>query len=823
MVRRQRPSDSQWGSAGLPAAGGQAVSARARVAGANAAGGAPPADSGSSESEAMVSFARPVSSQSQQGHSQPVVDSHGQSFPAASGSGHLQPPRSQTTRSQSQPVHNRLGSRPPRREEEGPPILVALLGVAGSRWAGVRAEHLAKAPQLSNVFSQADTGSGDRRLFGFAVMRSWRPFCRSLSPTRASLRFELGRQHRRCGPCFFLEHELLDCCTLEEPASVGDGALSGRAAALRASQFADQFQDAMARRPGQCSQLVRDIIARWRSQFSLQPSVFIWPAAPLFAAGLARGLVRHDVTIVLRRKSVRDAWVAPVQPSRRLRQSLLSSGQAALVHAAEAQVNLRSVRPRVATNLSLERYTAEELVASIRQAQNLKSQAFNRDTARAVLDNPLSGLAAAGLDSTKFGTRQVGGTALRVSRKRLDIAAMLSNRERYVHSGPFYRYVATDASPQVGQSIEIFVSVERVVQRSAVRGQAAGVPGDAIRSRILPLVTLGSGMAGLTDKVAAHLHQVFLDYGPSVGHVLAACSDVRQVMSDMGTELGIANFGNAIGHVLGEQLDWTGEAVPWAVPEERAEDRVRFLYPFALQTPGLLHIVDWVIQSTISQLPWWPAWQLECKRLLQFVHGQAHRDRLCALIMQRAAPSQATILSASLVLGTGRFAAWRWKTLSKAVSDLQRIEGAMRYLAGELGSFVGHVASRDTKGIAQIYATCSGSSFWDRAAAIRAVIAPLMNFMGWLQGCDCHEEQLRQGQVVSCPFKGCRARALSARLQALRAELQALRQSLRPDSFGCVDSHIVSAAIAHCLASIGLKFMWVDELPYLVWQAWLAA
>jgi len=137
----------------------------------------------------------------------------------------------------------------------------------------------------------------------------------------------------------------------------------------------------------------------------------------------------------------------------------------------------------------------------------------------------------------------------------------------------------------------------------------------------------------------------------------------------------------------------------------------------------------------------------------------------------------------------------------------------MRFLAGELGSFAGHVASRDTKGVPQIYATCSGSLFWDRTAAIRAVIAPLMKFMGWLQGCDCHEEQ----------FKGCRARALSARLQDLRAELQALRQSLRPNSFGCVDTRIVSAAIVHGLASIDLKFMCVDELPYLVWQAFLAA
>ena len=34
-------------------------------------------------------------------------------------------------------------------------------------------------------------------------------------------------------------------------------------------------------------------------------------------------------------------------------------------------------------------------------------------------------------------------------------------------------------------------------------------------------------------------HQTWLDYGPSVKQVRAACADVRQIVSDMGTEMGI--------------------------------------------------------------------------------------------------------------------------------------------------------------------------------------------------------------------------------------------------------------------------------------------
>ena len=700
---------------------------------------------------------------------------------------------------------------------------MALVGGSGLRWSSLQLEEVSSSPQLSNVLTQAnmDSDPSSFLVVGFAIVRSWRPLRRAGSPTRSSLRASLGREHRRCGPCFFLEHEIMDSCSLVESKAIPECTLSGLAACRLAGQLVEECQDGLAVRPGLCSQPLREIIARWRSMFALQGVAFLWPGSHRFSAGIARGLVSYDVTIVVRRNS-KKIWCAPLQPSRLVRHSLLQSAQSALVHRAEASLDLRSVRPRVAHAVGGQAYSASELIASVRQAQKFKSQSDNRSTVRAVLDNPLSGLAAAGLDSSQFGTHQVGATLLRESRKRFDIAAMLSHREWYVQHGPCFRYLACDASPQAGQSFEVFVTVERVVRREAILGQGiAEVPGQAIRSRMLPLVTLGVGKAGLNDKVASHIHQVFLDYGPSVGHVRAACSDVRQVMSDMGTELGISNFGDCIGQVLGDQLEWSGQAVTWSVPEAFAENSASFLYPFALQTPGVLHIVDWIIRSTIEQFPWWAEWQSECKRLLQFCHGEGHRDRLRTLLKERAPPGQAEELSAKLVLVTGRFAAWRWKTLSKAVRDLERIEAPMRFLAAELGSFAGHVACRDTAGIGRIYTTCASSLFWDRARAIQAVIAPLMSFMGWLQGCDCHEEQLRQRRAVSCNFKGCRARGLSARLGQLRSQLQDLRQSLRPNSFGGVEAHTVSSAISHCLGSVRLKFMWVDELPYLVWQACL--
>ena len=554
------------------------------------------------------------------------------------------------------------------REFEGPLISVAIIGRARWRWSEITLVAVASSPQLTHALRQKvpEGVAAQPHLFGFAILRSWRPLRSPGCTTRACLRAVLASEHTRCGACFFLEHQVVRTCALAVPVLVSECALTVPASTLQATQLASCCGEATAFVAGEGAGQVRDILARWRFSFDISGSMQIWPATPVFAAGLAQGLIDLDVTIVLA-KNRKAIWMAPVQPSRRFRQAALAAGQSAAVHVAEASRVSGTKRARVHVAVSGPKpFTPLELIASVRQAQDLRSQSRSRETARLVLANPLSGVAALGLDSAEVGRGQVGGTVLRQSRKRMDIAAMLRHREVYAATGPFFRYVACDASPQVNQFLEIFVTVERRVRREAVQiGQLrlGRESGQEMVSRTLPLVTLGSGRSGLDDKVASHVHQVFLEYGPSVGHVLAACNDVRQVLSDMGTEFGIANFGPAVSHVLGERFQWTGDAVAWKLDEGPVADRSPFLYPFALQTPGLLHIVDWIIRSTVQQLPWWPQWQLQCKRLLQFCHGQAHRDRLRTLFEQLAGQGQSSCFD----VATNRFAEWRWNTLSRAV------------------------------------------------------------------------------------------------------------------------------------------------------------
>ena len=120
------------------------------------------------------------------------------------------------------------------------------------------------------------------------------------------------------------------------------------------------------------------------------------------------------------------------------------------------------------------------------------------------------------------------------ARVRLDVAAMLFHRWQFAQDKrQLLRYIAYDASPQRG--VEIFVAVERIIYVDAFGANAA------VRDRRLPLVTLGHGRCSLPDKVQAHIHQTWLDYGPTMSYLTRANSAVRQCLSDQGTEFAIAD------------------------------------------------------------------------------------------------------------------------------------------------------------------------------------------------------------------------------------------------------------------------------------------
>ena len=53
-----------------------------------------------------------------------------------------------------------------------------------------------------------------------------------------------------------------------------------------------------------------------------------------------------------------------------------------------------------------------------------------------------------------------------------------------------------------------------------------------------------------------------------------------------------------------------------------------FLFPNAMQVPGLIHLADIVIRHALGTVPWWTDLEATMKVALQFLHVRAHRDRM---------------------------------------------------------------------------------------------------------------------------------------------------------------------------------------------------
>ena len=236
-----------------------------------------------------------------------------------------------------------------------------------------------------------------------------------------------------------------------------------------------------------------------------------------------------------------------------------------------------------------------------------------------------------------------------------------------------------------------------------------------------------------------------------------------------------------------------------------------------MQIPGVMRIADWIICKTIEKLEFYPEWQANAKVMLQTFHSQKLRECVCdklQLLDIDEADKQALIRS--LQKGTGKFAHWRWRTLWDAVHDLLRIEGAVRAFTATVQNPAKDMAIR-VQGRAQLIKDIGQSEhFWHCCNIVKVVLKPLMTFASWARGCHCHETD---NVNVSCPFKGCRAPHIAARVDIVLSELHLLRSQLAPGQFGPVDVTDVQAAVTEAMYLFKLKMQWVSDPPYLIWQA----
>ena len=379
---------------------------------------------------------------------------------------------------------------------------------------------------------------------------------------------------------------------------------------------------------------------------------------------------------------------------------------------------------------------------------------------------------------------------------------MLDRREWFAaQDGQVNRYLAYDASPQFG--VEIFATVERVVSLgTAESGLVSGRSGLVVDIRSLPLAVLGQGRAGAADKAQSLVHQTWLDYGPTVSSVRAANFCVRQCLTDMGTEFAVSEGRDLVPLWIGQ-----GSGV-----EERATE-VNYMYPRAMQTPGTQHILDGSLKKAIESLPWWPEWSEQCKAITQWIHKLGHRQALQGLL-RRGRHGQHFIDALSKTVDS--FAKWRWTTLDRVLRGLALVEEALQLAVRELRS-VAELACRESGQATAFVQAVRNDVFWRRVSRLSAGVFKAAEFSGWLKGCSCHEAERMARQVVDCPWAGCRAPELAAKVQELLADIQWQGQ---------LDAHHAQpewgqqlcAAWLRAYAYLSAKLGWVFSDPYRIWQ-----
>ena len=566
-------------------------------------------------------------------------------------------------------------------ERLGPVTVAVLIGQRQGRWwrelngsckASKAALKLVSAAASQSGAVAAAQAEASDIVVGVAAIRGWRCVHDAASDDRtyalmkASADFHRQRSGQRC-----LEHMVVAAAVLQRHddrfmvAPVSCDTLPADVAGPKLMQHLTSTSQVMVLSTGRDrgqSKSIGQLMSEWGAAFGADWNVSVaWPVTSLLAVALASGQWPGDVSVRFRRGQPSDSTMAPVLPSAK-----------ALRHFMAAEVG--DVKPPQSAPASgskvwdtrrgaVRRYNPKHIVDSLRAGADLRSQAKLKRTLLASFRWFYPKTWKAKLASAEVQLKDAPHAAtLRRSIVRLDWAAMLARRQWYKKNGPTFRYIAYDASPQ--RQHEFFVTVERVVRKSSLE-QAVGVgQRPAVEARILPLCVLGFGRMGLAEKLQTHVHQVWLEYGPAVDDVRSANLDVRQCLSDMGTEFAIADANDVVAECLGQQSEDLGDAGR--------------LYPLALTVPGPQHIIDVSLQRGLQALQWWPAWQRSAKVVCQWMRPANHRLALEDRIQQLGGdPDVVAARKRALGSGCNAFAAWRWKTLVLVTKDLQRMKDAV--------------------------------------------------------------------------------------------------------------------------------------------------
>lgn len=701
-------------------------------------------------------------------------------------------------------------------QTEGPVIHVVVVGIRHGRWMAEH-EHASigltdkyrDVHQLMQHYGPADVAH-NAMLVGMMQMKSWSAMRDEPTQQNMYMMRLLEMKHRRSNQIQFLEHVILRRAYLVEdiPADfLGDRhtSIGARAAVQRMvdSLFVDVHLDAMDTQGGQQIRGAVNLVKMWTSD-AQSPDIYCWPVWLPLARCMVRGHWRSDVTAVVPRDNL-SSWKPPVMPSRRYLQSIrLGPGHG------RTDQSWKDAGAPVACRKGVvgHQFTATHLMDALATAVNLRDQRRLKANTAAQLKYMHPRDWKQRLEELrKTGHKDPEKDTMARTRVKFDCAAMLANRDYYARFGPAYRYLACDASPQKRMGYEVFVSRERVILRSSLAGKTiADVSEIGVQTRTLPVAGLGQGACGVANKVHAHVHQTWLDYGPHEGRLRSACNDVRQLLTDMGPEFDVADYGDIIPGYLGQAISSdTGQS---------------YLYPLAMQVPGIRHIIDWVIQDVLYELDFWPAFNKDTTRIIAYFNKARHRELVKKKLLAQA-PADIDDMLQSLRKGTQVWAHWRWQTLARTLADMQRIEAVAKCVFEFIKNPSKELSMRNASEADLLRKSVLDGNVWDQVNALQYILKWPMHFSTWITGCDCHNDELagHPNRTIVCPWKGCRAPSVAKKYLDILERIAEDRSCIEEAMFGSVPSGVVQSAMTRLMSRMEMKLHWLFELPYTIWRA----
>ena len=452
----------------------------------------------------------------------------------------------------------------------GGPVLAAIVAHTGGRWATEFAsserfglsEWVGKACAEEEVAANVGAGPAQlSKLVGFAVFQGWRWVQGRTKTLDARMLIELIRRTHKAKDGHYLEHEVLSSCCLLNRLPVrqlcdpGWEHVQPRISGGAILASCAQLQEVVKVNHDGSHRFLSELLNQWQSTYQISAGdAFAWVVDWRMAVSLASGNMAADVSSLMRQGSGSASCRAPHAPPdkwiRFMKKQVVP--QLGSLQAAQPLDDVGISRP------GKRKFSAAHAIRAIRFASHIK-QMKKFQPAVAAAGQFLFPKTWAALRPSSCIEDSPSKTALAQLALRFDIAGMLFHRRWYQLSRPAFRYLAYDASPK--QGTELFCAVERIVLAKDLL--AMEDDGEyPIVQRKMPLCQLGNMRLSTADKIATLIHQTWLDYGPSIEAVRSANSDVRTCLSDMGTELSIADSADVCASVLLSAENFVSGEVP---------------------------------------------------------------------------------------------------------------------------------------------------------------------------------------------------------------------------------------------------------------------